>query len=478
MHIRDHRLYHLIQLALDVLAVISAWQCTILLRIVLNHVAIVQVTSAETHLWAPRLASILPLWILLYFRFELYRSPDGAMHWSTATRVLESSVLLTIVTVVVTFFLRTFGAELSRLFVLVLFPVSYLLLALGRCLGLASVAAVQKHWVPPQRLAVLGDTSSAARLLRRMGPGQITQSLRGLIVPEGCTTEGFGERLPVLGTTRQLAELINREQLDRVIVLNGSIENGEFERCKTVFNRMRVPMTCAVALDHEPSRVDFFTEFGVPFVELAPLKFTRTQELLKRSFDLALAWPALVVLAPLMLVIAALVKLTSEGPVLYKAPRVGRGGRHFTFLKFRSMYVDRDVSELLHANEKSGHIFKIRNDPRVTPIGKILRKYSLDELPQLINILRGDMSLVGPRPLPARDLDPDGMSRQFAAWSEGRARVHPGLTGLWQVSGRGDLTFEDMIRLDLEYIRRWSLLLDVNIVLVTPMRVIKGAGAY
>jgi lipopolysaccharide/colanic/teichoic acid biosynthesis glycosyltransferase len=142
------------------------------------------------------------------------------------------------------------------------------------------------------------------------------------------------------------------------------------------------------------------------------------------------------------------------------------------------MCVDRDVSELLHANEKSGHIFKIRNDPRVTPIGKILRKYSLDELPQLINILRGDMSLVGPRPLPARDLDPDGMSRQFAAWSEGRARVHPGLTGLWQVSGRGDLTFEDMIRLDLEYIRRWSLLLDLNIVLVTPMRVIKGAGAY
>ena len=148
------------------------------------------------------------------------------------------------------------------------------------------------------------------------------------------------------------------------------------------------------------------------------------------------------------------------------------------FFKFRSMYVDSTCSNLAKANEKDGHIFKIREDPRVTPIGRFLRRYSLDELPQLINILRGEMSLVGPRPLPASNLEPDGMSTQFAAWSEGRARVHPGLTGLWQVSGRSELTFEDMVRLDLSYIQNWSLRLDVRIMLDTPLLVLRGVGAY
>lgn len=195
--------------------------------------------------------------------------------------------------------------------------------------------------------------------------------------------------------------------------------------------------------------------------------------------DVVLSLTALVGLGPLMLVLAIVIRLTSRGPVLYKALRVGKGGRHFTFLKFRSMYHDDEArSRMAAANEKSGHIFKIREDPRITPIGRFLRRYSLDELPQLINILRGEMSIVGPRPLPARDLGPDGMSRQFTAWSESRARVQPGLTGLWQIKGRSDLSFEDMIRYDLEYIQNWSLSLDINIILSTPMLVLRGVGAY
>ncbi len=127
-----------------------------------------------------------------------------------------------------------------------------------------------------------------------------------------------------------------------------------------------------------------------------------------------------------------------------------------------------DRSHVAHANEKHGHIFKMKQDPRVTPIGRFIRRYSLDELPQLINVLRGEMSLVGPRPLPAGDMGPDGMSREFADWSEGRAAVYPGITGLWQVNGRSELPFEEMVRLDLQYIREWSLLLDIKIILATP----------
>jgi lipopolysaccharide/colanic/teichoic acid biosynthesis glycosyltransferase len=185
-----------------------------------------------------------------------------------------------------------------------------------------------------------------------------------------------------------------------------------------------------------------------------------------------------VLLAPLLFLIAVLIKLTSKGPVLHKAPRVGKGGRHFTFLKFRSMSVESDLSGIKELNEKQGHLFKIRHDPRVTSIGRILRRYSLDELPQLLNVVRGEMSLIGPRPLPAENLDADGMSRQFAYWAEQRARVLPGITGLWQVRGRSDLTFQQTMDLDIEYIRNWSLFLELEILLETPFVVLTGRGAY
>jgi exopolysaccharide biosynthesis polyprenyl glycosylphosphotransferase len=324
----------------------------------------------------------------------------------------------------------------------------------------------------------VGDSQSASRLICRIKSDRVRTAIRGLIVPEGSTANAGTHPLPVLGTTRQIAELINTEQLDRIIVINGALLDGELERCNQVFHRMGVPVSCAVDLTPARVRVDLSTQYGMPFVEMIPVQFTRTQEVVKRVFDISLTLFALVFLTPLLLVIATLIKITSKGPVLYKSPRVGKGGRHFTFLKFRSMYVDNDRAGVESANEKKGHIFKIRNDPRVTPLGRFLRRYSLDELPELINVLRGEMSLVGPRPLPARDLDPDGMSQEFFAWSEGRARVQPGLTGLWQIGGRSDLAFEDMIRLDLQYIQNWSLALDISIILETPLPVLRGIGAY
>jgi len=179
-----------------------------------------------------------------------------------------------------------------------------------------------------------------------------------------------------------------------------------------------------------------------------------------------------------MVMVALLVKVTSKGPILYSSPRVGRGGRYFTFLKFRTMYTGSDRPVVREANEKDGHIFKMRNDPRVTFVGQALRRYSLDELPQLFNVLAGEMSLVGPRPLPAEDLDPDGLSSRFTVWSEQRATVPPGITGLWQIRGRSELPFMDLIKYDLEYVYNWSLMLDLKILLQTPSFVVSGRGAY
>jgi exopolysaccharide biosynthesis polyprenyl glycosylphosphotransferase len=315
----------------------------------------------------------------------------------------------------------------------------------------------------PIRAALLGDVPHVNRVIALMNSPNVDLVIKGLIIPQGQTTEGLSNSVRILGTTGQLAELINREHLNRIIVVSGSISDGELDEYNKVFKRMGVIVNCTVPFAPEWDDVNVVKRYGLRMVEFRPLAYTRTEEVVKRAFDIVASAIALIFLAPIMLVIAALVKFTSEGPVLYIAPRVGRGGRHFRFLKFRTMYTAADRAHVAHANEKLGHIFMIKKDPRITPIGQFLRRHSLDELPQLINVLRGEMSLVGPRPLPASDLGPDGLSREFADWSEGRSAVYPGITGLWQVNGRSELPFEEMVRLDLQYIREWSLLLDLKI---------------
>lgn len=195
--------------------------------------------------------------------------------------------------------------------------------------------------------------------------------------------------------------------------------------------------------------------------------------LAKRGLDVAVAGVALVCLSPVLLVIAVLIKATSRGPVLFCQERAGRGRQPFTVLKFRSMYPDAEdhKERLRHRNEMAGPVFKMRDDPRVTPVGRLLRRFSLDELPQLVNVLKGEMTLVGPRPLP---LDEDAhLPPQFRC----RHDVRPGLTGLWQVSGRNDLPYGRMLELDREYVRRRSLGLDLWILLATVPAVLTGRGA-
>jgi exopolysaccharide biosynthesis polyprenyl glycosylphosphotransferase len=420
---------------------------------------------------------ILCLWLVLSFQLRLYRIPDPVRFWTILVSAFENAMLLTTLTAVITFFSRQFGEFVSRMFIPVMFPVAFVVLALARYLGNFIAKRAEVWWDRPLRIALVGDWTKASQLIGRMPPTQ-GSIFRGLIVPEGRLSHSLACPMPVLGTTGQIAELINRERLDRVIFLNASLPDVELEHCTQISKRMGVPVSCALDLSNEPVHVDVSTQYGVPFVEMIPVQFTRRQEILKRVFDVVVSAVALILLAPLILIISVLIKTTSKGPILYKSPRVGRGGRHFTFLKFRSMYMNNDRSQFTNANEKNGHIFKMRNDPRVTSVGRHLRRYSLDELPQLVNVVRGEMSIVGPRPLPASDLGPDGMSEQFSIWSENRARVHPGLTGLWQVSGRSDLAFEDMVRLDLAYIQNWSLALDVRIISDTPMILIRGSGAY
>ncbi|MGW5190189.1 sugar transferase [Kribbella sp. NPDC004138] len=213
---------------------------------------------------------------------------------------------------------------------------------------------------------------------------------------------------------------------------------------------------------------------GLSLLHLERPSVSGGPHLMKAVFDRVVALGIVVVLAPLLIGLALAVKLSSSGPVLFRQQRVGRAGVEFTMLKFRSMYVDAEarLSDLYALSDGNGVIFKMRNDPRMTPLGRWIRRFSLDELPQLFNVLRGDMSLVGPRPPLAEEV------ALYAADDSRRMLVKPGLTGLWQVSGRSDLSWDESVRLDLRYVDNWSMTLDLLILWKTVRAVFYGAGAY
>jgi len=215
---------------------------------------------------------------------------------------------------------------------------------------------------------------------------------------------------------------------------------------------------------------------GLPLLHVEHPRLKGMRRMVKGAFDRSAALAGLVALAPLAIVIGILVKCTDggTGPLIFRQVRVGRGGEHFTMYKFRTMYADAEerLSHLWHLNENDGVLFKMRSDPRITPIGRWLRRYSLDEIPQLLNVVKGDMSLVGPRPPLPREV------AEYAFDVRRRLVVKPGVTGLWQVSGRSDLSWEDAIKLDLRYVENWSLPMDLMILARTVFAVFKSSGAY
>ena len=231
-----------------------------------------------------------------------------------------------------------------------------------------------------------------------------------------------------------------------------------------------------VAVDLFPAKV---SNVSMEFLENVPvITFSATPDhafslFIKRAMDVILTVLLLALLTPLMIVVGLLVKMTSKGPMIYRQIRCGLYGRKFVLYKFRSMNQGAEdvLWEIRHLNEMDGPVFKMRNDPRVTPFGRFLRKSSIDELPQLWNVVKGDMSLVGPRaPLPEE-------VREYTRWQRRRLSVKPGITCLWQVSGRNEIDFHEWMKLDLQYIDNWSLLLDVKILLRTFPVVLLGRGA-
>ena len=279
----------------------------------------------------------------------------------------------------------------------------------------------------------------------------------------------------MLGTVDDLRDLIRVSGAECVFVASSAMSPEEMVRVAKAVRLEGVEVRVTATL-HEvlSSRLSVQPLGGVTALCLRPVRLSGTQAIAKRIFDLTMSGIGIALISPLLLLVGLSVKVTSPGPILYRQRRVGRGGRPFTMLKFRTMHVGADsrVEELRAEHGVGDLMFKLPNDPRVTRVGGLLRKCSLDELPQLLNVLRGEMSLVGPRPPLPEEVT------QYEDWQFDRLEVPPGITGLWQVSGRSDLSFDDCVRLDLFYIENWSLAFDLYILAKTLPVLVFQRGAF
>ncbi len=335
--------------------------------------------------------------------------------------------------------------------------------------------------------AATGKLLRAAGYQRRavlVGTGEHIEDVAHALAvgDEGINVIGFVSLAPrpdngliSLGTLDDIGDVVLAHRVDEVIIADPDFPQREavelVDQCHQRGVVVRIAPSTMEILVH---RAEFVPGQSVPLFELKPPVFEGFDYALKRSFDLVGSLVITLLLSPLLAACALAIKLTSRGPIIYRSMRPGIGGTPFACLKFRTMYRDAHVqqSALEERNEASGALFKIRDDPRVTPVGRLLRRFSIDELPQLFNVLRGDMSLVGPRPLPQRDYD------RLDDWHKKRYLVLPGITGLWQVSGRSDLDFDDLVRLDFLYLERWSVFLDLSILVKTVPAVLTRRGAF
>jgi exopolysaccharide biosynthesis polyprenyl glycosylphosphotransferase len=329
----------------------------------------------------------------------------------------------------------------------------------------------------PQPVSVDDSRHSIAQAALRNGPAgrphdpeaQPPRLLGYVRVVDGGGADAAHYRW--FSSSAELEHIVRKARVRKVYIADGDRDHPEAARSAVeVCQRYGIP--CAPRPAHGPvASID--TALVARYREFVRKECPANEARLKRAVDVVLSLAALLALLPLMALLAAVIKLTDGGPILFGQQRVGLRGRMFTMLKFRSMIVEADELKprLESENESDGPVFKMRRDPRITGIGTLLRKYSLDELPQLINVLRGEMSIVGPRPPLASEVE------QYEPWHFGRLAVRPGLTCLWQVSpGRYRMAFDDWVRLDLQYVDQWSLRLDVRLILRTFWVVLAGTG--
>lgn len=410
-------------------------------------------------------------WAIASFSLGLYRLSIRRSDWEKIRIIFESAVLLGLFLGFLSFSLKL---DLSR-------PLTALFVLFQACLlSLARIAVTlpgwrRKHPVPTRRNILIIGSGDKASEMGMLISRYSDWGLKILGYIERDKEDFVSPGVEVLGTIADIPQIVEDNVVDEIIFVGS--KPSDLESLDEILAICREQgIRTRVAVDLFPTKV---SNVSMEFLENVPLlTFSTTPDrafslLVKRIMDIVISAILLVVFFPFCVVVGTLIKLTSKGPVIYKQVRCGLYGRRFVLFKFRSMREGAEdvLWEIKHLNEMDGPVFKMRNDPRVTPLGRFLRRSSIDELPQFWNVLKGDMSLVGPRaPLPEE-------VREYSRWQRRRLSVKPGITCLWQVSGRNEIDFHEWMKLDLHYIDNWSLLLDLKILLRTFPVVLLGRGA-
>jgi exopolysaccharide biosynthesis polyprenyl glycosylphosphotransferase len=426
-----------------------------------------------------RLLPTVDFWLLLltvplitpvvYLTMRLYR----VHQYSTAEefrRIIVAVSLIISATVMVSFWSK---ASFSRMWMLLSWGLGLVLALTVRRLWHWRVRRIRLEGKLTFRTLIVGANLEAERLAATMQTKELG------FEPVGFVAGGMDDlRLDddrVLGPVARIRELVRETRADCLFVASSAVTPEDVVQIMKARRQENVEVRFTANLPTVlSSRLAPQTIGGVMTLSVNVLQLTRAQAAAKRACDVVVSAVGLLVLLPLFAVVAAAIKATSPGPVIFRQERVGLRGRPFTLLKFRTMCAGADLmlEDLRDRNEADGPLFKLRQDPRVTRVGAILRRYSIDELPQLWNVLRGEMSLVGPRPPLA------GEVALYEEWQHDRLEVRPGITGLWQVSGRSELSFEDYVRLDLFYVENWSIAYDLFILSKTVPLLVSTRGAY
>ena len=464
------RTYIQVLVGLDAIAMIAGGLVGLQQRFGTTHV----VTGGLSYAWI--VASMVLGWVALMGLSRCYEARVLGVGSDEFKRVFNAAVRCTALVAVVAYALK-YG--LARGFVVIALPIATLSSLLLRYVARQVLHRLRAAGVGNQRVLVIGSGEPAAQListLRRTSYAGL--KVVGVCMPGGSREDSPGDiGVPVVGSLASFPEAMRRVDADTVVVAHSpGINTAALQSIAWELEGTGVDLIVAPALTNVAGpRIAVRPVAGLPLLHIDEPELSGVNRAVKAVVDRLGALVLIAVLSPVMLLAAIAIKLTSRGPLLFTQTRVGRDGAEFLVLKFRSMRVgaDQEHQALAASHDRDGHVlFKMRNDPRVTLVGRVLRRWSLDELPQLFNVVTGHMSLVGPRPpLPSE-------VAIYERQAHRRLKVRPGLTGLWQVSGRADLPWDETVRLDLYYVENWSLALDFMILWKTAWAVIGGAGAY
>lgn len=461
------RTYVLVLVAVDAAAALLAGTLALVVRFEASPERLV-------YFWASLLFPVP--WLVVVAAARAYEPRFLGVGSEEFRRIVTGTLWLTALVGTMSWFTK---AEVARGYVVVALPAVCLFTVLGRYAARQRLHKLRSTGACMNDTVVIGHAKPVVDLVRqsRREPYHGLRIIGACMPVSGPSPELTDLGVPVLGSFDDAIAVVTDLEIDSVAVLScPEMDGPALRRLSWALEGSRADLIVAPSLlDVAGPRIAIRPMCGLPLLHVEQPELTGSRRLIKAAVDRAVAGCGLLLLAPLLIAIAVAVRLDSRGPVLFRQKRVGRFGREFTILKFRTMSEDAEsrLPDVIHLNRNSdGLLFKAPDDPRLTRIGRVLRRYSLDELPQLCNVLTGSMSLVGPRPpLPS----------EVARYHDDHHRrllVKPGLTGLWQISGRADLSWEEAVRLDLRYVENWSLTMDLLIVWKTASVVLRGHGAY